>query len=216
MPVTDGGLDLWRPAVAVDGRGDVVVVWAQQTDGNWDLYRRSYTPAKGDGARPWSEIVRLTDDPGADFHAVAATDASGTVWVAWQAWRRRQLRDPRHVAGRGRPAAVALVQSRQRLEPDHRRHGKGNVFVAWDTYEQGNYDVRLRAAADGDRRRSRSPPRPASRPGRRLPATPPAASGSPTRRGTRHWGKDYANATPDEGPLQQSAGSRSTSAARFG
>ncbi len=87
MPVTDGGLDLWRPAVAVDGRGDVVVVWAQQTSGNWDLYRRSYTPAKGDSSGRWSEIARITDDPGADFHAVVATDSRGTVWVAWQAWR---------------------------------------------------------------------------------------------------------------------------------
>ena len=119
MPVTEAGLDLWRPAVAVDGRGDVVVIWAQQVEGNWDLYRRTYTPAKGDAAGRWSEIVRITDDPGTDAHAVATTDSKGTVWVAWQACAttitrsspRRWRRAPGRVRSRRAPPTTGARRS---------------------------------------------------------------------------------------------------------
>src|SRR5262249_34478324 len=89
IDVTDGGLDVWRPTVAVDGKGVVWVAWAQQREGDWEIYRRGYTPPGpkgGDGK--WSDIVRVTDAPGSDFHVVAATDSKGAVWLAWQAWRR--------------------------------------------------------------------------------------------------------------------------------
>src|SRR5262249_5571667 len=38
VEVTAPGLDVWRPTVAVDGKGAVCVAWAQQVDGNWDIY----------------------------------------------------------------------------------------------------------------------------------------------------------------------------------
>src|SRR3712207_1804627 len=40
LDVTAAGLDVWRPAVAADGRGRVWVVWSQGVRGNWDLYAR--------------------------------------------------------------------------------------------------------------------------------------------------------------------------------
>src|SRR5262249_35269156 len=44
LDVTDAGLDIWRPAVAVAGDGSIVLVWSELHDGNWDLYSRSYQP----------------------------------------------------------------------------------------------------------------------------------------------------------------------------
>jgi hypothetical protein len=80
LDVTSEGLRVWRPAIAVDGKGDVWVAWSQQIDGNWDIFYRRYTPPAKDGdAGAWSDIVRVTNAPGTDFHVVAATDASGTV-----------------------------------------------------------------------------------------------------------------------------------------
>src|SRR5262249_39289033 len=88
LEVTDPGLDVWRPTVAVDKQGAVTVAWSQQVNGNWDIYYRKYTPAAKDGGKgQWSDVVRLTDAPGTDFHVVAAADSGGTVWLAWQAWR---------------------------------------------------------------------------------------------------------------------------------
>jgi hypothetical protein len=202
MPVTDGGLDLWRPAVAVDGRGDVVVVWAQKAGGNWDLYRRTYTPARGEGPGRWSEIVRLTDDPGADFHSVAATDARGTVWVAWQAWRDDNyeiLVTP--LAEGARPRSLSSSPAND-WSPAIAADDKGGVFVAWDTYERGNYDVRLRpaaAAAATIEVASSS----------RFEARPSLACDAAGRvwiayeEGDENWGKDYANATPAKVPVRQ-------------
>src|SRR5690242_19950481 len=86
MDVAGPGLDVWRPAVAVDGQGRVVVAWSQNEGGNWDIYRRTYDP-KG---RVWFDTTRLTTDPGADTDVVLAAPRNGPVEMAWQAWRDGQ------------------------------------------------------------------------------------------------------------------------------
>ncbi|HEX8203416.1 MAG TPA: hypothetical protein VF590_23270 [Isosphaeraceae bacterium] len=155
VDVTDGRLDVWRPTVAVDGQGGVCVAWAQQVDGNWDIYRRRYTPAaEGRGAGRWFDIVRVTDAPGSDFHVVAATDTKGMVWLAWQAYRAGNFDILAAAAADDHPGSRPLPVSEGRandwspaIAADH----KGNVYVAWDTYDRGNYDVRLRRLGAGSR-----------------------------------------------------------------
>ena len=66
MEVSAAALDVWRPTVAVDGKGAVTVAWGQQVDGKWDIYARKYSPAK-DGNGTWGETVRVTDEPGTSF-----------------------------------------------------------------------------------------------------------------------------------------------------
>jgi hypothetical protein len=202
MPATDGQLDLWRPAVAVDGRGDVIVVWAQQSNGNWDLYRRTYTPGKGDVTGRWSEIVRLTDDPGTDFHAVAATDAGGRVWVAWQAWRDDNYEIlVTSLAEGAKPRSLSSSPAND-WSPAIAASAKGDVFVAWDTYERGNYDVRLHAVAEGAKAFDVAS-------SNRFEARPSVAFDAAGRlwiayeEGDENWGKDYANATPEKIPVRQ-------------
>ncbi len=77
----------------------------------------------------------------------------------------------------------------------------GGVFVAWDTYDRGNYDVRLRQVG--------------------MPADPISIAASPRfearcslacdgndrlwiayEEGDEQWGKDYANANPERVPVQ--------------
>ena len=87
IDVTDKGLDIWRPTVTT-AKGRVHVCWSQQVDGNWDIYHRAYTPpGKAGEMGKWSAIQKLSSDPGTDYNVVAATSASGQVWLAWQAWR---------------------------------------------------------------------------------------------------------------------------------
>jgi hypothetical protein len=52
LDITPEGGDVWRPAVAVDGTGSVVVVWSSFVDGNWDLYQRTYVPSKESLSEP--------------------------------------------------------------------------------------------------------------------------------------------------------------------
>ncbi len=169
--------------------------------GNWDLYRRSYTPAKGEEPGRWSEIVRLTDDPGSDSHAVATTDAKGTVWVAWQAWRDDNYEIlVMSLTDGARPRTLSSSPAND-WSPAIAADGKGNVFVAWDTYERGNYDVRLRSTAEGA-----TTVEVAS--SNRFEARPSLACDAAGRvwiayeEGDENWGKDYANATPAKVPVQ--------------
>lgn len=146
IPVTDEGLDVWRPTVAVNGDGIVWVVWSQNLDGNWDLLVRQFNPK----ANAWSTIDRLTMEEGADIHAVAVRSASGRVWVAWQGWRDGNfdiLAMPLDVKG-AKPLRVGSRTANE-WSPAIAADRKGNLFVTFDTYERGNYDVRLWVIDEG-------------------------------------------------------------------
>jgi hypothetical protein len=147
IDVTATGLDVWRPTVAVDGKGVVHVAWSQHVDGDWEVYCRRYTPPKEkDGKGSWSPIERLTKTPGADVNVVAATDSKGTVWLAWQGWREDNFDIHLMALAEGHewrtPRAISASKAND-WSPAIACDQKGNVFVAWDTYDRGNYDVRL-------------------------------------------------------------------------
>ena len=137
IDLTGPGHDLWRPAVARDGKGSIVVVWAEQKEGNWDLYARTYDPETGSLA----PTRRLTTDPGADADPVLAT-ANGRVVVAWQAWRDGQadiLFGP--VDDLSRPVNLSNHPAND-WSPSIAA-GPSGVAVAFDSYRNGNYDVFL-------------------------------------------------------------------------
>ena len=156
IAVTGERQDVWRPTVAVDGQGVVWVAWAQPIDGNWEILRRTYTPPRsGDGEGTWSETVQVTRAPGSDFHVVAATDAAGTVWLAWQGWREDnyEILVAAQTPGGGPTEPRVISQSSANdWCPAIAADGKGGVYVAWDTYDKGNYDVWLCDVVHGDRR----------------------------------------------------------------
>jgi hypothetical protein len=137
MNVTDLGLDVWRPSVALDGDGNVVVAWSEQKDGNWDLYRRRFNPRDGS----WSETKRLTNQPGTDAHVILATAPDGIVWMAWQSWSDGNadiwlapVEDPSR--------ATRVTQSPANEWTPALAIGKdGRIHVAYDSYQNGNYDV---------------------------------------------------------------------------
>jgi hypothetical protein len=147
LDVTEGGLRVWRPTVAVDGKGDVCVAWSQQVDGDWEIFYRRYTPpSKTDESGKWSDTVRLTRTPGSDFHVVAATDASGTVWLAWQGWRKDNFDIQVAALADDHPWKEPRVISNcpaNDWAPAIAADSRGRVYVAWDTYDKGNYDVQL-------------------------------------------------------------------------
>ncbi|HIE52538.1 MAG TPA: hypothetical protein EYP85_12335 [Armatimonadetes bacterium] len=136
LKVTEGLLDLWRPAVVVDGQGQVWVFWSQNVGGNWDLFARRYDPQ----ANRWSEARRLTTEPGADINVVAATGPAGEVCFAWQGWRG----DNFDIFLRLGEETLRLSESPANdWSPALAFDSQGQVYVAWDTYDRGNYDVLL-------------------------------------------------------------------------
>jgi hypothetical protein len=148
IAVTPSGLSVWRPAVAVDGRGAVWVIWSQEADGNWDLYARRLDPTSGRLGQP----ERLTNDPGADINPIAVTQpTSGKVYVVWQGWRAGNFQ----ILVTSLEGAKAAAEKRLTTAPANHWapaaafDSKGKLHVAFDTYEQGNYDVKLISDAAG-------------------------------------------------------------------
>ncbi len=146
LKVTDAGLDLWRPTVAVDRNGVVWVVWSQNFDGNWDLVVRTYAPASG----RWSKPLRIERPEGTDTNPAAVADlVHGGVYVAWQGWRDGAFDifvarlDEKPV----QPRALTNTAANE-WNPAVACDSQGRLHVAFDTYAKGNYDVWLVSAAN--------------------------------------------------------------------
>src|SRR5260370_23487028 len=71
IPITAPGGDLYRPAVAVDGKGRPWVFWSANEAGNFDIWGRVVENGKP-GA-----TGRISKAPGSDLGAAARNDASG-------------------------------------------------------------------------------------------------------------------------------------------
>ena len=111
-----------------------------------------YTPGQQGAGRPLVRYRSPDARPGCDFQVVAATDSTGTVWLAWQAWRKDNFDILLAALADGHPWKEPRVVSDSKANdwsPAIAADSKGNVYVAWDTYDKGNYDVRLRVSRQG-------------------------------------------------------------------
>jgi hypothetical protein len=206
IDVTPAGLDIWRPSVCVDRQGLVHVAWSQRVDNNYDIYHRSYKPGPAGTDGTWSEVARVTQDPGTDFHVVAVTDSAGTVWLAWQGWRDgffqilvSALKDGKWEAGR--PITTARANH---WCPAIAADSKGNVHIAYDTYANDNYDVRLHTLPAGKTLDIATSARFEARPNLAVDAHDRVWIGY--EEGDEQWGKDYASETPKKSSLPSNAG----------
>ncbi|HEV7222886.1 MAG TPA: hypothetical protein VGN42_09320, partial [Pirellulales bacterium] len=196
IDATEGQLDLWRPTIAVDGQGVVWLAWGQKVGENWDIYSRRYTPPKAGGAKgAWSKTVRVTDAPGSDFGIVATTDAAGQVWGAWQGFRDGNYEI---LLARGNPDGswsepqTISASKANDWSPAIAADSKGRVYVAWDTYDRGNYDVQLYISGE-------KPRTIVAAASDRFEARPALVCDAADRlwlayeEGDEQWGKDYAS-----------------------
>jgi hypothetical protein len=190
---------IWRPTVAVDGKGTVWVAWSQRAEGgDWEIFYRKHTPPTRNKEGEWSAITRLTKNPGSDFNVVATTDSAGVVWLAWQAWRQDNFDIMLAAMADRHPWSKPRVVSNSKANdwnPAIAADSKGHVYVAWDTYDKGNYDVRLAVAG------AYKEPKILTVAGSaKFEARPSLACDAKDRlwiayeEGDEQWGKDYSNA----------------------
>ena len=88
IDVTDAGRDVWRPDRGRrQQRQGRTSSGPRSADGNWDLYTRDFDS----GRKAWAR-ARPADDRPRHRRRRRAADrpATGTVWIAWQAWRDGQ------------------------------------------------------------------------------------------------------------------------------
>ncbi len=152
MTVTEKPGDLFGTAVAAAG-GRVTVAWSEREGASWHLKARSWN-GSGSGSG-FGAAETLTSGEGNNlFHRMAA-DAQGNAHVAYQSWRKGRsdiylrsringrwtaemnLSDPKRSA-RANDWTPAVAVARD-----------GTVWVAWDGYAAGSYNIYLRAVRNG-------------------------------------------------------------------
>jgi hypothetical protein len=132
--------DVFQTAIGEDTQGRIWAVWSERKGQDWDLYARFYSN------NSWSAVRRLTAarQPNA-FHKLIG--GSHLIWtgydngrshVYWSKLTGDTWSEPREVSG-----ASAWM-------PDAALDSKGNLWVVWDSYRPGNYDIfARRVGADG-------------------------------------------------------------------
>src|SRR5580704_8491972 len=144
-PGTSG--DSFLPQVAVDSSNRVWVVWSQQANSNWDLYARSFDPAK----QEWSALERLTKDPLPDINPRMASNGKGQFAVVWQGFRGKNSNIFLKTFDGSKWSNEVRVTNRPAndWEPAVAIDGKGTAWVAYDSYKNGNYDVFVTPVREG-------------------------------------------------------------------
>jgi hypothetical protein len=136
--------DVFRTAVGEDSQGKIWVVWSERTGEDWDLYARTFD---GHGWTPKRKITS-GDHPNI-FHRLVSdpTGALHLVWVGYQGGQSHVLHSTLHGNDWSKPEDVSGPSA---WMPDAAGDSSGNLYVAWDSYRIGNYDIFLRkVTADG-------------------------------------------------------------------
>lgn len=137
--VTSSGRDVWQPVVMSLPDGGAAVLWSEQREGNWDIYSRTYSLHSGD----LGPERRHTTDPGSDFNVVASRG-----FFAWQGRRDDQF--DIFVSPFDGEAVRVSTSAANDWRPSIATDSGGTSWVAWDTYDAGNYDVYLRRFEGGE------------------------------------------------------------------
>jgi hypothetical protein len=146
-PVPGVSGDVWRPQVAPDRQQRPWVVWAQQVDGNFDIYAR----ALDEKTVKWQEPIRLSSHPNPDIQHHLAADRQGNLWVVWQGFHG----DNSDVFLRRYDGAAWSEEIRvtdddaNDWEPRIAVDDQGKAVIVWDTYRNGNFDVYMRTFHNG-------------------------------------------------------------------
>jgi hypothetical protein len=135
--ITDAPADIYRTSIAVDAEGRIHVAWSERNQEDWQLWERTY-----DG-RSWSPRAQISSGHSPNiFHKLIASDGRlRIVWVGHQGgrsflylaeWKNGAWSPPTQIGG---PSVWS---------PDAASDQNGNLYVAWDSYQNGNYDIFFR------------------------------------------------------------------------
>jgi hypothetical protein len=141
-----GAGDHFRVALASTHGNTLWIVWASQRQQNWDLFARPYQDGK------LGEEIRLTDHAGPDIWHTMTTDQRGRAWLVWQGFRDGQADVfARCVDGDGWHDAIRVSTSRANdWNPVVTSDPKTDrIWVAWDSYDSGEYGIRVRSLSGG-------------------------------------------------------------------
>lgn len=142
-----GDVELVAAAPAEDGSGRIV--WAEQREGNWDLYSSTATLA-ADSVK-CSAPERLTEKPGVDKTPALATTPDGSLALVWQGWEdaRSNIHFREYRNGQWQEPLRLSDEGANNWNPAVAASADGSVAVAWSRWQNGSYDVCLRVRDAG-------------------------------------------------------------------
>jgi len=144
--LTAAKADVYRTATAEYGEGKVWVVWSQRDGDQWHLRGRMR-----DGNN-WTPAVQISKGHSPNTQHALVRDSDGNlrlVWVGYRAGKSYLLASEFKGSGWSPPAEISGESA---WAPEAAADSKGNVWVAWDSHRNGNYDIylrRLSAAGNG-------------------------------------------------------------------
>lgn len=136
--ITEGKADIYRTALAEDGQSRMHVVWSERSGEDWQLWERMFEK------NAWSPRRRITREhsPNISHKLIASSDGKlHLIWTGYEAGQSylyltdfdgTKWNAPKRIGG-------PSVWSPALACDTH-----GNVLVAWDSYQTGNYDIFFR------------------------------------------------------------------------
>ncbi|HEV3205179.1 MAG TPA: CehA/McbA family metallohydrolase [Gemmataceae bacterium] len=147
QPLDVAGLgDHFRVALANTHDDTIWVVWCSQRNNNWDLFGRPYKDGQ------LAPEVKLTNGEGPNIWHTMTTDTHGRAWLVWQGFRKGQGRIFARCAdgdGWHEPVQVSTSKANDWNPAVTADPSEDRVWIGWDTYENGNYNIRVRSIAGG-------------------------------------------------------------------
>lgn len=138
--ITDAKGDIYRTSIAADSNGGIHVIWSERNDVDWNLYERVYN------GNAWSarrEITTSATSPNM-FHKLVPSAGTGPlhlVWVGYEGGQSYLYLSSWNATGWDKAQRVSEASV---WAPDAIAARDGNLYLAWDSYRDGNYDVFFR------------------------------------------------------------------------
>lgn len=186
--------DLHAPAIAAGTGGEVHVAWPRNDDGVFHLYGSIWR----EGA--WSRPERLTAEKGNDVWPRMAGDGKGNIALVWQGFRAgRYAILLRLWNGKTWSKEEIVSQGQGNCWMPAVAYGGGQLWLAWDSYDMGAYQIYARQWKQPVRRVTRGDSFSVR------PSLAVTAAGQPViawEESDPLWGKDFAYQVDKRGTVE--------------
>jgi hypothetical protein len=149
IAVTGPKEDLMRCGIAAEGNGDAWIVYSANRNGSYDMHARQFRlkASKEGVGQPPPEIgaeQRLLHGRGRCLQPVACTEQNGNVRVTCQYWTQEGFVFTTVNCVKGEWSGqfgLGFANGATTWSPAATSGPKGEMIVAYDSYNQGDYDI---------------------------------------------------------------------------